>query len=174
MNQIRVHLHPFSHSTLSRPHMNYPSSPDIESPIDDDSSDESSLLPAPSSYQSLRFPRNYRILRRSANLGWLVSLSLFITLVLSHSTLAPPIQCFHLDSLKAFPKTFRIPYPYGNEQRYDPALQRLGANSTDDDVNPVRTHHHNKVQYNVTIASGFYRVDSGKKHRVDGKLARHF
>lgn len=150
-----------------RPSVSYRSSLDLKA--DDDALDHQALL-ANSSARPTRLPRTYRCLRTSAFLGWTLSFLLLITLVVSHSTMAPEIPRVDLRGmalsggkavvgakevgvaatvLKDLPQADNAVVAGQKELAYP---QRAGG-----------------LQSRVTIVSGFYRIDSGKKHRVSGE-----
>lgn len=150
-----------------RPSVGYRSSLDLKA--DDDALDHQALL-ASNAARPARLPRTYRCLRTSAFIGWTLSFLLLITLVVSHSTMAPEIPRVDLRGmalsggravvgapdvgvaatvLKDLPQADKAVVAGQKELAYP---QRAGG-----------------LQSRVTIVSGFYRIDSGKKHRVSGE-----
>ncbi|BGP03443.1 Proteophosphoglycan 5 [Rhodotorula toruloides ATCC 204091] len=128
----------------------------------------SSLLPSTVGYRPLpslprgaipsRFPR--------ISLGWLVSLALFCVLVFSHSTLAPPIRRLDLETVRSLPNKFGLRYPSAPSAAVRDEEELIEVAEEVEEPEPEPEVHHG-LQSDVTIVSGFYRVDSGKKHRVD-------
>ncbi|KAM0751823.1 hypothetical protein T439DRAFT_219924 [Meredithblackwellia eburnea MCA 4105] len=102
-------------------------------------------LPAglPGVQQRLVLPRSYRQLRTVAYAGWTLAAVLFAALIISNSTMVnvPKVDLS------------RIPVAFGSGSR-----QGYGA-----ELEPVPK---GGVQSRVTLVSGFYKVESGKKHSV--------
>ncbi|GAA6052622.1 hypothetical protein JCM3770_006407 [Rhodotorula araucariae] len=124
----------------------------------------SSLLPTTLGYRPLpSLPPAIPSRFRAINLGWLLSGILFVALVLSQSTPGPPIPRLDLETVRSLPTKFGLLYP----GRLD--ATRPAAEETVDvpEVEETATEAHAGLRSNVTIISGFFRVDSGKKHRVD-------
>ncbi|KAL8277616.1 hypothetical protein RQP46_010048 [Phenoliferia psychrophenolica] len=99
------------------------------------------LIRRPSSaypYQSSSLPRNYRHLRVAACVGWTLAIVLFLSLVFTHPS---------VDKLSRSP--FRIPD------------SKLGGEPPPPPIAPT-----GGLQSRVTIVSGFYKIESGKKHSV--------
>lgn len=165
-NLSQVHFRTLSSTGMSRrpsAQSQYRSSLDLKAD-EDDALDHQALLANANSAIASRLPRSYRNLRTSAFLGWTISFVLLITLVVSHSTMAPEIPRVDLRGMAlgggrvlASPKENgavatglqQIKEPFNDLQYPDKA---------------------GGLQSRVTIVSGFYRIESGKKHRVSGEL----
>lgn len=93
---------------------------------------------------TLSLPRNYRNLRASACAGWSIAALLLLTLLISHST-----------STAGSDGALRIPGLSFGGRRTEPL--------------PLEPVPKGGVKSRVTIVSGFFQVDSGKKHSVAGE-----
>lgn len=91
-----------------------------------------------------RLPANYRRIRTLAIFGWSTSVLLFLYLCISNPSFSPSIS--RISNL--------------NRGRPIPAQDTAVALIVKGGVTS-----------RVTIVSGFYRIDSGKKHKVSGKMS---
>lgn len=135
----------------------------------DEPDSDSSLLTEARSRSVRPLPRNSRCLRITAYLGWTLAGLLFVVLVVSQSSISPSE---HLRSgfaiVREHPLTSKL---------LDIGLNKVdfGAQRVSHASKPGRTKATgtgNKMsagkKASVTIVSSFYRIDSGKKHRVSG------
>ncbi|GAA5887178.1 hypothetical protein JCM16303_002217 [Sporobolomyces ruberrimus] len=133
----------------------------------DEPDSDSSLLTEARSRSVRPLPRNSRCLRITAYLGWTLAGLLFVVLVVSQSSISPSE---HLRSgfaiVREHPLTSKL---------LDIGLNKVdfGAQRVSHASKPGRTKATgtgNKISAGkkapVTIVSSFYRIDSGKKHRV--------
>ncbi|KAK4050568.1 hypothetical protein OIO90_005035 [Microbotryomycetes sp. JL221] len=150
----------------------------------DASGASTSLLPGHHSGATrARLPRTYRWLRMSAMIGWLLAMLLLVTLVFSHSTMAPEIE--RVDLGKLVPSRVNMGWNWGNRPGDSSLVDDQAALTGEQkaelaglDVDDLKSLGHapgatsgsklssDTYQSRVTIVSSFYRITSGKKHRV--------
>lgn len=115
-------------------------------------------------------PRNYRRLRLSAYLGWAVATILLIALAVSQSPASNdlrqlgPLGAMRSSAWRSSASAMRgkvgaasagrLSKPTGSAAALDASMHASAAPAS--------------IASPVTIVSSFYRVDSGKKHRVSG------
>jgi hypothetical protein len=170
----QVHYRTLSGSLSSRNSISYRPSLDLKFPDgdDDDSSfDHETLLR--DGFLRQRLPRNYRCLRTSAFIGWIVSIALFIALVVSHSTIAPPLRPLDLGMLRlraggGRAGASKLDVMGGRGVRIQKAVAGAGAGDGHGEKELAYPDRAEGLQSRVTIVSGFYQIDSWKKHRVSG------
>ncbi|GAA5923897.1 uncharacterized protein JCM15063_005493 [Sporobolomyces koalae] len=132
---------------------------------DDPSNDDSdSRLLAEARSRTVRpLPRNSRCLRITAYLGWSLAALLLVILVVSQSSVSPSERIQHgIDKVRQHPfasalldKTSSLASAIHVHKLSRPA-NSVGASASDS----------TRSNTSVTIVSSFYRIDSGKKHRV--------
>ncbi|KAK4052094.1 hypothetical protein OIV83_002388 [Microbotryomycetes sp. JL201] len=121
-----------------------------------------------------RLPRTYRWMRTSAMIGWLVAVVLLVTLVFSHSTMAPEIE--KVDLSKFVPSRVNMGWNWGERVGEAPLTGQEKAELAGLDPDDIKSMGHaahatgkstsGSLRSRVTIVSSFYRITSGKKHRV--------
>lgn len=119
-------------------------------------------------------PRNSKCLRTTAYLGWTLAGLLFVVLVVNQSSISPSE---HIQNGLARVRE----HPFASKLLDNVGLNKVGTGA-------VRVSHASKpgrtpsatgskkmsggVKSPVTIVSSFYRIDTGKKHRISGRFTR--
>ena len=120
-------------------------------------------------------PKNSKCLRITAYLGWTLAGLLFVVLVVNHSSISPSE---HIQNGLARVRE----HPFASRLLDNVGLNAVGTGGT----GAVRVSHASKpgrtpsatgakkmsggTKSSVTIVSSFYRIDTGKKHRISGKF----
>ncbi|GAA5976877.1 hypothetical protein JCM5350_007275 [Sporobolomyces pararoseus] len=137
---------------------------------DEPNESDSSLLAEARARQVRPLPRNSKCLRITAYLGWTLAGLLFVVLLVSQSSISPSE---HIKSglaiVREHPLTSKLFDDIGFN-KVDSGAQKVSHASKPGRTTTSSTGTGNKMSAGtkapVTIVSSFYRIDSGKKHRV--------
>ncbi|GAA6011354.1 hypothetical protein JCM11491_002755 [Sporobolomyces phaffii] len=134
----------------------------------DEPDSDSSLLADARTRQVRPLPKNSKCLRITAYLGWTLAGLLFVVLVVSQSTVSPSE---HLRSglaiVREHPLASKL-LDIGLNKAGSGAAQKVSHASKPGRTSATAAANKMSAGSNapVTIVSSFYRIDSGKKHRV--------
>lgn len=143
---------------------------------DEPESSDSSLLADARARQVRLLPRNSKCLRVTAYLGWTLALLLFVVLVVGQSSVSPSE---HIRSGLAIVREHRLASKLFDDIGFN-KLESNAAQKVSHASKPGRTSSSSSttagtgakmsagLKAPVTIVSSFYRIDTGKKHRVSG------
>lgn len=142
---------------------------------DEPESSDSSLLADARARQVRPLPKNSKCLRVTAYLGWTLALLLFVVLVVGQSSVSPSEHIRSgLAIVREHPLASKLFDDIGFNKLESNAAQKVshaskpGRTSSSSTTAGTGTKMSGGLKAPVTIVSSFYRIDTGKKHRVSG------